>query len=133
MSGPGKMCLAAYAAAGLVYCWLALRFDFVCDDAFISYRYSAMLAAGSGLVFDTARELPVEGYSNLLWVLWLSLFERAGVDITVAARLSSALAGLLLLIGTMRLAERRLELSPGGLTATGLFLASLPAFGLWGT
>jgi len=136
MSAPGKKrsgALAAYTAAGLVYCWMAVRFNFVCDDAFISFRYSHHLAEGNGLVYNTARELPVEGYSNFLWVVWLSLFERAGADITVAARLSSAIAGLLLLIGTMRLAERRLELSTVSLAATGLFLASLPAFGLWAT
>ena len=136
MSALGKMsprARAAYAAAGLLYCWFAARFNFVCDDAFISYRYAANLAAGSGLAFDTVRELPVEGYSNFLWVVWLSLFEGLGADVTVAARWSSALAGLLLLFGTMRLAERRLSLGAGGLTAAGLFFASLPAFCLWST
>ena len=136
MSGHGKTspaAFAAYGAAGLLYCWLALRFNFVCDDAFISYRYSARLAAGGGLAFDAVRTVPVEGYSNLLWVVLLSLFERAGADITLAARTLSAGAGLLLLVGTLRLAERRIGLGPSGLFATGLFLASLPAFGLWAT
>ena len=124
---------AAYAVAGLVWAWFAWRFDFICDDAFISFRYSHHLAEGSGLVYNTAREVPVEGYSNFLWVVWLSLFERLGCDITAAARWSSLLAGGLLLCLTMKTAERRLSLDVGGLTATGLFLASLPAFGLWST
>jgi len=136
MTTPGKMgtsTLAAYAAAAFVWYWFAERFDFVCDDAFISYRYSHHLAEGAGLVYNTARAVPVEGYSNFLWVVCLSLFERLGFDVSVAACHTSKVCGLLLLLGTMRLAEQRLRIGVGGLAATGLFLASLPAFGLWST
>ena len=125
--------LAAYALAGIVWACFAWRFEFICDDAFISFRYSRNLALGNGLVYDTLREVPVEGYSNFLWVVWLSLFERLGVEITAAAKWSSMAASLTLLILTMSLAARRLSLGAGGLAATGLFLATLPAFGLWST
>jgi hypothetical protein len=124
---------AAYALAAVVWAWFAWRFNFVCDDAFISFRYSHHLAAGSGLVYDTARAVPVEGYSNFLWVVWLSLFERLEFDTLVVARYSALACSLLLLLGTMRLAARRFLLGPGGLAATGLFLSTLPAFGLWST
>ena len=136
MSTPEKMStgtLAAYASAAIVWFFFTERFDFVCDDAFISFRYAHHLAEGDGLVYNTARALPVEGYSNFLWVVWLSIFERLGYDIAVPACHSSKVCGLLLLLGTMRLAERRLMIGVGGLAATGLFLASLPAFGLWST
>jgi len=140
MSDPGKVksgavaaYVAAYVAAAFVWSWFSGHFDFVCDDAFISFRYAHHLAEGHGLVYDTSRAIPVEGYSNFLWVAWLSCFERLGCDITMAARWTSMAAGGLLLYATMRIAERRFSLGPGGLAATGLLLASLPAFGMWST
>jgi arabinofuranosyltransferase len=41
------------------------------DDAYVSLRYAHHLALGHGLVFN-AGEPPVEGYTNLLWVLWMA-------------------------------------------------------------
>lgn len=41
------------------------------DDAYVSLRYARHLALGNGLVFN-AGEPPVEGYTNLLWVLWMA-------------------------------------------------------------
>lgn len=40
---------------------------FLCDDAFISFRYVRNLVEGNGLVFNTTER--VEGYTNFLWVL----------------------------------------------------------------
>jgi hypothetical protein len=42
------------------------------DDAMISMRYARNFAAGHGLVWN-AGEPPVEGYTNLLWVLMMTL------------------------------------------------------------
>src|SRR5262245_12947084 len=42
------------------------------DDAMISMRHAANLAEGHGLVCN-AGETPVEGYTNLLWTLWMAL------------------------------------------------------------
>lgn len=43
---------------------------FLCDDAFISFRYVRNLVEGHGLVFNPGER--VEGYSNFLWVLELA-------------------------------------------------------------
>lgn len=43
---------------------------FLCDDAFISFRYARNLLEGHGLVFNPGEY--VEGYSNFLWVLELA-------------------------------------------------------------
>ena len=40
------------------------RLAWVCDDAFISYRYAEHLASGMGLVYNTGEA--VEGYTNFL-------------------------------------------------------------------
>jgi hypothetical protein len=42
--------------------------DYVPDDSYISFRYAENLADGHGLRFNQG-EPPVEGYSNLLWIL----------------------------------------------------------------
>lgn len=67
------------------------------DDAFISLRYSWRLLHGHGLTWTDGA--PVEGYSNLLWVLLVAaggLFSRdlvwvsrvMGVSLTVIAILA---------------------------------------------
>ena len=50
--------------------WMASFGWFVCDDAFISFRYARNLLEGHGLVFNPGEY--VEGYSNFLWVLELA-------------------------------------------------------------
>ncbi len=60
-------CLAVLFAHALVY-------RFLCDDAFISFRYAHNLASGHGLVFNPGHER-VEGYTNFLWVIVLAAFD----------------------------------------------------------
>ncbi len=55
----------------------ALYYRFLCDDAFISFRYAHNLAAGDGLVFNPGFA-PVEGYTNFLWVVVLAAFDYCG-------------------------------------------------------
>src|SRR2546423_9171815 len=42
------------------------------DDAMISMRYGRNLAEGHGLVWNPG-QAPVEGYTNLLWTLWMAV------------------------------------------------------------
>ena len=49
---------------GVRYWWLA-------DDAMISMRYGRNLAEGLGLVWNAGER--VEGYTNLLWTLFMAL------------------------------------------------------------
>jgi arabinofuranosyltransferase len=51
---------------------LAWANRFIQDDAFISFRYALNLAEGHGLVFNPG-EAPVEGYTNFLWTLLLTI------------------------------------------------------------
>lgn len=117
----------------LPYALLAWRFEWVCDDAYISFRYSRNLAEGLGLVYNPGRDVPVEGYSNFLWVLWLAVFERLGLDVPLAARWSSALCGALLVVLVARSARQSLGLSRAGTQATALFLGTLPPVAVWAT
>ena len=112
---------------------LAAHLDLLCDDAFISFRYARNLARGDGLVFNPGESPPVEGYSNLLWVLYLAPFSGLGLDLGLVARLTSAACALVLVAWTARHAARRLELDGAGTALTALFLATLPATALWAT
>jgi Tetratricopeptide repeat len=66
--------LVATLALLLAHAWM---YRFLCDDAFISFRYSVNLAHGHGLVFNPGMER-VEGYSNFLWVMLLAGFDALG-------------------------------------------------------
>ena len=50
--------------------WLSSVAWFLCDDAFISFRYVRNLLEGHGLVFNPGEY--VEGYTNFLWILELA-------------------------------------------------------------
>lgn len=70
--------------------------EYVCDDAFISFRYAQNLAAGNGLVFNVGER--VEGYSNFLWTAIL------GVIHTVRngpVEQTAAVLGFLASVGTV--------------------------------
>src|SRR5215831_17241797 len=89
----GVIAVLALGVAHIYY----LRF--VCDDAFISYRYAANLAHGRGLVFNPGER--VEGYTNFLWVVLCSALIRLGVPpeagaiwLSGAAALATVAAGM---------------------------------------
>ena len=55
------------------------------DDAMISARYAERLLEGKGLTWTDGP--PVEGYSNLLWILATASLGYLGVDLLVALRI----------------------------------------------
>lgn len=69
---------------------------FIYDDAFISFRYAQHLAEGHGLVWNIG-ETPIEGYTNFLWTLLMSLAFVASVD----PILFSWIIGILCFIGSL--------------------------------
>jgi len=59
---------------------------FMGDDAYISLRYSQRLIEGHGLTWNDIGP-PVEGYSNLLWVLLCAGLGALGMNLELAAHL----------------------------------------------
>ena len=133
MKNPRLSLVLALLPAALLFGLLAWKLDFLCDDAFISFRYGKNLAEGNGLVYNPTLDAPVEGYSNFLWVVWLSLLERLGWDVPLLARLSSALCALVLVLWVPLHARRRLGLDEGTTAVMALFAASLPPVAVWAT
>ena len=57
----------------------AVRRAWVCDDAFITFRYIDHLLQGQGLVFNPGER--VEGFTHFLWLILLALLHRLGLDL----------------------------------------------------
>jgi len=102
-------------------------FDFVTDDAYISFRYAENLAHDGALEFNLGER--VEGYSNFLWTVLLAGAIDLGVPPEVSSRVLGALLGVSALLLTLLLA-RRSDPSPLALVAPAL-LAALPGFAAW--
>ena len=94
--------LLVAAPWGGLLAWLAQVAWFLCDDAFISFRYARNLLKGHGLVFNPDEY--VEGYSNFLWTLELTLLWALFGPEQVAPWLSVACT-----VGTIAAAALRTE------------------------
>ena len=131
MTEPGwrGTAVTALLAAGLMDMLLyAFRRYFV-DDAYITFRFARNLASGHGLVWNLG-EPPVEGYSNLLWLLLSALGLRAHFDPLAAAR---AVAVACYFGSAVALHELVRGVTPSPLPprVAVLLFAAIPAFALW--
>jgi arabinofuranosyltransferase len=123
----------AAAVVAALYVVAAWSMWWLCDDAFISFTYARRLAAGEGLRFNLPTEPPVEGYSNLLWVLIAAVGEAAGIPSPELMPVLSALTGLLVLGGTWFCARRLVGTSSSAALAAVVVLATMPCMAAWGT
>jgi arabinofuranosyltransferase len=82
------------AALGLVAHALAYRF--VCDDAYISFRYAYNFAHHGELSYNRGER--VEGYTNFLWTLAIGLLMRVGVEPELSSQLLGATSGAAALV-----------------------------------
>jgi len=120
------ICVAAYAA-------LVWRFWYVCDDAFISFRFARNWTRGFGLRFNPTEVTPVEGFTNFLWVAVCAVLERVALDVTLWAPVLSAACGVALLLRVWRTLTVELRLDPLAAFLAALALACFPPFALWST
>jgi arabinofuranosyltransferase len=125
--------LDVFALLVLPYLALVGRFWGVVDDAFISFRYARNFALGHGLRYNLGEHVPVEGYSNFLWVLISAVFELFHMDVTFWAPLLSVLCGVVLLGLVFDVLRRRLEVGLPVACLTTLSLGCFPPFAYWST
>jgi hypothetical protein len=80
------------------------RYFVLFEDAMISMRYARHLADGHGLVWNIG-EPPIEGFTNLLWVLWMSLSHKLGLSESKIS-LFIMLSGVAILLATGLVASK---------------------------
>lgn len=131
-SAPRFLTILSYLLPFLVYLILTLPlFDWLIDDAGISFAYARCLAQGQGLVAQPGAP-PVEGYSNFLWVVLMSVFFLAKIfHVYITPKIIS-----LLLIGmTFYFLHRIILRLTGGSLPTSFvtlfFLAINTSFIIW--
>jgi len=120
------------AAALALGAWRAAEAWWTTDDAFISFRYARNLVEGQGLVFNPGER--VEGFTNLLWTLWVAagLALGAGAEAWAnACGLAAYLATGVLLTAAPRLVGSRL--AAGALPIAALGAALHPDWIAWAT
>ena len=111
-------------AQGLLGCVVLLHASAVpidlIDDAYISFRYAWHLSHGNRLVFNVGA--PVEGYSNLTWVLIAAVILKLGIPLEAGVRCVAALclAATPILVQSLLL---RIGVSLMVATGAGLLLA----------
>ena len=104
---------------------------FVCDDAFISFRYAKNFVEGHGLVYNIGEK--VEGYTNFLWTLLLSLFMKIGLNVVVVSQVLGALFGLATIFLLLRLNRWLYPVENLFNYLAPLFLVCCGAYAAWST
>jgi hypothetical protein len=103
-----------------------VRYFSLFDDAMVSMRYAKNLAAGYGLVWNPGGE-HIEGYTNLLWVLWMAALHFLPVS---AAKISLLvqLTGLAAVATTLIVIARLTAFLSAGSTLAIITACLLTAF-----
>ncbi|MFQ5767078.1 MAG: hypothetical protein ACE5ID_03735 [Acidobacteriota bacterium] len=109
------------------------RFWFVCDDAWISFRFARNWAAGYGVRYNLGPHVPVEGYSNFLWVALAAVCEFLGAAPEFWMPVVSCGCALALLLAVYRALTRDLETGREAALLTCAALAWSPVFAVWST
>lgn len=128
-----RVALLPFLVALIALAWFIYRFNWLIDDAFINFRYSRHLAEGHGLRFNVGEDPPVEGFSNLLWVLILAPFEMLGPVAPTVSRILSVACAAILLWRFTRFVNRHVGLPLPFSLLPPLLLATWPPIGAWAT
>ena len=87
-----KLILLVIIIIFVIHC---LSLNFTQDDAFISYRYAENFLQGKGLVFNSGER--VEGYTNFLWIILLSIFAQLGLNMIIVSKILGIASGCMTL------------------------------------
>jgi hypothetical protein len=125
----GVLARVAVVPVLLSFCILAARSWFVCDDAYISFRYMRNWADGLGLRFNDAGPV-VEGFSNPAWVALGTAVRLVGLDETRLLPALCLVSALALIAGATAWVARQ---RGAGIAAwaTLVLLAVNPSMAVW--
>ncbi|HEX2685709.1 MAG TPA: hypothetical protein VHN14_03785 [Kofleriaceae bacterium] len=115
--------------AAIVLVAHSLAYNFVTDDAYISFVFSRNLAEHGELTFNLGQ--PVEGYTNFLWTLVLGLVMLLGIPPEWSSRVLGTACALATLYLVFRLMERALGRTTPWAAVPSLLLACSSGFACW--
>jgi hypothetical protein len=127
----GHVSIALVAAICLILILHVNYLRFVCDDAFISFRYAKNFVEGNGLVYNVGER--VEGYTNFLWTLLLSVFMKIGLDVIAVSQVLGVLFSLATVFLLLRLNRRLYQADNLFNYLAPLFLVCCGAYAAWST
>jgi hypothetical protein len=116
------------AAAAAVLIWHSLRYNFVTDDAYISFVFSRNLAEHGQLTFNLGD--PVEGYTNFLWTFVLGVLLWLGIPPEISSLVLGTACAVATLLVSYRLMSRVIGAGPWR-TVPALLLACSSGFACW--
>lgn len=117
------------AVAAVVLVAHSLVYNFVTDDAFISFVYSRNFAEHGELSFDLGH--PVEGYTNFAWTFVLGLLMVVGIPPEVSSRVLGTACALATLYVVYRTMARALGRESPWAALPSLVLACSSGFACW--
>ena len=126
-SDRARWLLLAIAALALVL--HSLAYNFVTDDAYISFVFSRNLAEHGELSFNLGH--PVEGYTNFLWTVILGLLMIPGIAPEISSRVLGIACALATLYVVFRVMERALGRKTPWAVVPALLLACSSGFACW--
>ncbi|MCX5741796.1 MAG: hypothetical protein NT062_04760 [Proteobacteria bacterium] len=117
------------AATGAILVGHSLVYNFVTDDAYISFVFSRNFAEHGELAFNLGA--PVEGYTNFSWTVLLGLLMKLGLE----PEFTSRLLGTACALGTLWFSFRAVDRALGGRSPWAvvppLLLATSSGFACW--
>ena len=123
-----SLVVALLVASALAFVAHTLVWNFVTDDAFISFVYARNLVEKGQLVFNLGER--VEGYTNFLWTVLLAGLLKVGLQPELMSRVLGTAFGLGSMLLTVRLL-RMLRVDGVWLALPALLLASSPGYACW--
>ncbi|HEU0032391.1 MAG TPA: hypothetical protein VFQ53_17285 [Kofleriaceae bacterium] len=117
------------AIAAIVLVVHSLQYNFVTDDAYISFVFSRNFAEHGELTFNLGQ--PVEGYTNFSWTLLLGLLMVVGVPPEFASRVLGTACAIGTLIVVTRIMLHALGRRSPWAGVPALLLASSSGFACW--
>ena len=125
----GRAAWLVLGAAGAVLVLHTLAYNFVTDDAYISFVYARNLAEHGELSFNLGQ--PVEGYTSFLWTFVVGLGMLARIPPEWSSRVLGAACGLATLYVVFQLAGRALGRRTPWAALPALLLACSSGFACW--
>jgi len=117
------------AAAGAALVAHSLVYNFVTDDAYISFVFSRNFAEHNELAFNLGA--PVEGYTNFSWTFLLGVLMKLGLAPEIMSRVLATACSLGTLVLAMRVMLRAFGRDTAWASVPGLVLAASSGFACW--